>query len=77
MNTKFLNFLGMIFLPLFCITLLMGCAKTEKPAEEPAVKEQGEEKTTETAEKTEENSVSKNPETDYRCRLEGTELKFL
>lgn len=51
--------------------------KTEKPAEEPAVKEQGEEKTTETAERTEENSASKNPETDYRCRLEGTELKFL
>ncbi len=52
--------------------------KVEAVKEEKAPpKPKEEEKKMENTEKVQENQPKKDPETDYRCRLEGTELKFL
>ena len=44
---------------------------------EPEKQPEKQEKKENAVEKKEETAPKKNPETDYRCRLEGTELKFL
>ena len=51
--------------------------KDEKSVEKSTVEMQKEEEKAEVPEKMENNVEAKNPETDYHCRLEGTELKFL